>query len=73
MFLVGLSRAHTGLEKRTSSPLLTAGLGRGGKAGGDGLGSGADLGELTCLDLPEKQGASLAARLTLGGKALWAR
>lgn len=31
--------------------------------------SRAGLGELTCLELPGKPGASLAARQTLGGKA----
>lgn len=30
---------------------------------------GAELGELTCLELSDKQGASLVARPALGGKA----
>lgn len=33
------------------------------------VGCGAELGELTCLDLSDKQRASLAARQTTGGKA----
>lgn len=58
-FLVGLGKAHIGLGKMHLTP----------NSREQEVGCGAELGELTCLELTDKQEASLAARQTLGGKA----
>uniref|UniRef100_A0A8C0K9B8 Clustered mitochondria protein homolog n=1 Tax=Canis lupus dingo TaxID=286419 RepID=A0A8C0K9B8_CANLU len=57
-FLVGLGKAHIGLGKMHLTP----------NSREQEVGCGAELGELTCLELTDKQEASLAARQTLGGK-----
>lgn len=43
------------------------------RSGQDGLGSGAELGELPCLKLPSEQRAGLATRQTPDQKAPWTK